>query len=610
MGTKSGNVSMMEDFGRLTFPNGRVGAPVIEGNLVIIQGITANWGAEGPPRNRYYAFDKASGKLVWSSTPGVQPVDSSWSTPYVETRDGKRIFYAGTGCGNIVAVNALNGKSYWRFQASKGGVNCSPVVHGDKLIYIHGVENLDTTETGRMVAIKIPSSGLKPTPPGQENAPLPADAEVWRLPVSSFSSSPVLVGDRVYQLTETGSVLAVDANTGKLMWEEKLAPANVHSSVTAAGGLLFCPVENGNFYVLKDGGDKAEKLSHVELEGNCLGAPAVWGGHVFVETTKHLYAFKIKADKVEYHAPKAAEMPKAGPAAALQAVPGEAILAPGGSQEFAVHKVDANGNVLGEASGVSWAKFVPPTAKVKAEMDAAFDGGKLAAGADAKMSAGAFKATADGLSGTIRGRVLPKLPYTEDFESYENDENPSPDGGATFAYPPLPWIGARFKWEIREIDGTKALTKTLDRLILQRAMTFIADTESSDYTVQADIMTDGNRRVKSDVGLINQRYIIALKGNANKLEVFSNYERFRHDVSFKVEANKWYTMKTAVEAKGDGSGVIRAKVWERGTDEPEAWTIEVPHDTVHQKGAPGIYGFSPQSQKRVYVDNIKVTPNK
>jgi len=26
---------------------------------------------------------------------------------------------------------------------------------------------------------------------------------------------------------------------------------------------------------------------------------------------------------------------------------------------------------------------------------------------------------------------------------------------AAFAYPPLPWIGARFKFEVREKDGTK-----------------------------------------------------------------------------------------------------------------------------------------------------------
>ena len=49
--------SMMEEYGRLTFPNGRTGAPVVEGDLLITRGITSSWGSEGPARDRFYAFD-------------------------------------------------------------------------------------------------------------------------------------------------------------------------------------------------------------------------------------------------------------------------------------------------------------------------------------------------------------------------------------------------------------------------------------------------------------------------------------------------------------------------------------------------------------------------
>jgi len=62
-------ISMMETLGRLTFPNGRTGAPAIDGDLVIVNAISTNWGAEGPPRNRFYAFDKVTGEPRWSSTP-------------------------------------------------------------------------------------------------------------------------------------------------------------------------------------------------------------------------------------------------------------------------------------------------------------------------------------------------------------------------------------------------------------------------------------------------------------------------------------------------------------------------------------------------------------
>jgi hypothetical protein len=52
---------------------------------------------------------------------------------------------------------------------------------------------------------------------------------------------------------------------------------------------------------------------------------------------------------------------------------------------------------------------------------------------------------------------------------------------------------------------------------------------------------------------------------------------------------------------------VRAKAWLRDQPEPEGWTIEVKLDDVHEKGAPGIFAFSPQVQKRVYIDNIKLS---
>jgi outer membrane protein assembly factor BamB len=128
-------------FGRLTFPNGRAGSVVVDGDIAIVRGVTSYWGADGPARDRFFGIDKNTGELLWSSTPGVGPPylkDSSFSTPFLATVDGRRVFYAGTGCGNIVCVNVGDGTPLWRWQISKGGVNASPVVYEDKLNCIHG----------------------------------------------------------------------------------------------------------------------------------------------------------------------------------------------------------------------------------------------------------------------------------------------------------------------------------------------------------------------------------------------------------------------------------------------------------------------------------------
>ena len=58
------------------------------------------------------------------------------------------------------------------------------------------------------------------------------------------------------------------------------------------------------------------------------------------------------------------------------------------------------------------------------------------------------------------------------------------------------------------------------------------------------------------------------------------------------------------------NGTVLAKAWEQGQPEPAAWTLEAKVNPVHLQGAAGLFGFTPQNQKRVYIDNVKVLPNK
>ena len=282
-------VSLMERFGRLTFPNGRTGAIVIDGDLAIIHAITSYWGADGPARDRFYAFDKKSGDLVWSSTPGVAPKDSSFSSPVLAWANGKRVLYAGTGCGNVVCINTRTGEPLWRFQMSYGGVNSSVLLHDDnKIVAIHGKENIDTTETGRMIGIRTGSE-----PKAGEKGPvvLGSNSELWRQPLMMFTSSPVLVGDRVFQVTHTGELVCLNANSGEILFDYKLGNGQLHASPLYADGKLYIPMVSGSLFILKVNEDGVELLDEEKLEGECLGSPTVWNGQIYVHTKSKLYCF-------------------------------------------------------------------------------------------------------------------------------------------------------------------------------------------------------------------------------------------------------------------------------------------------------------------------------
>ncbi len=603
-------ISQMEDFGRLSFPNARAGCVVIEGDLAIVHGISSNWGGDGPAADRCYAFDKATGELVWWSLPGVSPpVDGSFGTPVIQTVQGKRVMFLGTGDGSVVGVNARNGKPYFRFWSCKNGINPSVLIHKGNIITLHNDENVDNSEKGRMIALKIPDKLTAPAP-GAENNILEPSAEVWRNPLAATSSSPVGVGDRAYQMTDSGELHCVNLDSGEVIWSEKLSNGNLHSSPLYVDGLLYCPFMEGKLFVVKPTDKKGEVLQEIQLKGQCLGAPMVSSGRLYVHTTDHFYCFEIEHEGLTVDPVPVTEMPKAGKAVALQIIPAEVALTPGTKHAFRIRGTDANGLPTGPIEKVKWESFIPPTAKVKATLDAKFnEAGELVAAPEAKLSAGAFKATAEGgIFGTIRGRVLSNLPIQETFEAYELNEDQAQEG-VKYAYPPLPWIGARFKFDVREHNGNKVLAKTLDRINFQRATVFLGKSDLSNYTVQADVMTDGSARVKSDIGLINQRYLIVLRGNGGKLEVSSNLERLQQTVPFKMTANKWYVLKTRVDVNPDGSGVVRAKAWEKEGQEPAEWTIEVKVGVAHTQGCPGLFSFTPLNQKRTYIDNISITPN-
>jgi outer membrane protein assembly factor BamB len=593
--------SLMEEYGKLTFPNGRTGAPLVVGDRVIVHVISSSWGPLGPARDRFYAFDKTSGENLWVTTPGEAPQDNSFSFPIVFELDGRSVLAAETGCGYLAAIDVATGDNLWRYRIGSGA-NSSPVLFRGAsgkpwLIGVHGNENLDDSSIGRLVAIELGAVAK----PGEKQLEPGADAERWRVELEAFSSSPVLAGNRVYQTDEDGELAAVDAESGKLLWRHKLAPDQVHASPLFAAGKLYVPMNNGSFHVLVPKDEGPEVLDQDQLAGNCLGAPAMANGKLYVHTTERLYCFGAAADVPDVPLAAPADSGAAGPATRLQLVPADIEVVAGDAVALRARTLDARGRVVADpAEGA-----VLATAIALEERSP----GRWSLDTDARPAASVIKAEAAGLTAEARLRTVPALPYSEDFESVTLDQ-PSVDAPAEqrFGAAPSFWFG-RVKWDVREKDGSKVLARVVDNPLFQRTISHFGDADDSNYTVRADVLVEGNRRGMTTVGLINQRYLIQLRGNYQDIEVASNFESLKVSAPFAFEADKWYTLETRVDLQPDGSGIVRARCWPRGEEPPSAWTIEVPHAHPHRNGAAGVYGFTPMSRYKVYVDNLQVTPN-
>jgi outer membrane protein assembly factor BamB len=589
--------SLAEEFGMWTTHGGRMSSPIVDGNQVIVSGLTFSWGQFAGGAHRFISFDKSSGQILWVSAPEGRPTDTIYANPFVATVNGVRMFFSGGSDGAMHALKANTGEPIWNWLVSKRGLNTAALVVGDDLIVTHSEENVISNEMGMLAAVPAASTGM-----------LSDKGARWLVRgVQAGYASPVSDGERIYLLDNGGVLFAFDLKSGKELWKESIGTI-AKASPVLADGKLYVGTENtgdagGKFYIIKPGADKAEILDQDWLgtpqkSEQIIASPIVARGRVYVTSMDALYAIGAKSTPAAAAkpAPAAAAAPAVaeGPATIVQVTPTELILAPGESIALTVRAFDAKGNAVRNPGAATW---------TLENLKGTVADGKFTAEKTTTGQAGLVKATVGSLSGAARIRVIPDLPWTFDFE--DGREGPPPE-----------WVNASGKFAVRDLDGSKVLVKLAENpfAFAKRCRPFMGSTEFSNYTIQADVRGMDRRRQMGDLGIVAQRYELVLFGNHQRLELQPWQPEIQRTVKkdYKWNPNAWYTMKLEVQSLGGGRVRARGKVWPKGETEPAAWTIERIDPIGSLKGAPGLYADAPSQAgggSELYYDNIRVFRN-
>jgi hypothetical protein len=369
-------------------------------------------------------------------------------------------------------------------------------------------------------------------------------------------------------------------------------------------------------------------------------SPIAWNGRIYLTTGERLICIG-KADAtadeaaVETVAARvaAATSGKPGEPATVQIVPAEAQIAAGGSVKLRARLFDAAGRFVKESP----AEFTATVGTVAADGTFAAPAGKHAA---AIVTAKVGK-----LAGRARIRSMPPLPWTFDFEEIALEKDAKT--GVVKGEPPLPWIGMRYRYVVREVGGSKVLVKITTIPKGTRSQGWMGPIELHDYSIRADFRaaesgvgkpadpatatgadaaktagSDADAFAKAfgnpaalekarmpDMGLIAQRYTLDLMGASQQLQLRTwppqVATHFSKTVPFAWEAGKWYTLVLEARTSPEGA-VLRGKVWPRGEREPDEWTIEGVHADGNLQGSPGFFGQSKDSE--IFIDNVSVSP--
>jgi len=577
--------SLGEDFGLLTTHGGRTVSPIIDGDLVIISGVTFQWGQHGRGAHRFMAFDKKTGETMWISAPGGRPYDTTYAPPIIVNVNGTRLLIQGASDGVVHAIKAQTGEPVWKYEISKRGLNTGVVVKGTTAILTHSEENLASSEMGMMVAVDATAKGE-----------IKKEQVKWvTYGWQGGFSSPVIDGDRLYQLDNSANIAAFDVNTGKQLWLQNLGTIQKASPVLA-DGKLYVGTENGKFFILKPGPTGAEILDQDQLgteehPETIIGSVAVSNGRVFMVSDSALYCIGKKGHNNSTQRSEAAvgTTVSANPATYVQVVPTELILKPGDKVSFRARLFDAEGNFIREEPAAEWSLD---------QLKGTIANGQFTASSDAIAQAGLVKATAGGITGTASVRVFPPLPWSENFDAMAPNSLPST------------WVNTTLKFAVRDQNGNKVLAKlTEGSSLLSRARAYMGPSDWSNYTVEADIFATQKRRQQGDAGVIAQRYGLTLFGNHQLLNIEPWQPEIKRTVSipYAWKPDTWYRMKLEVQNLPDGKTRARGKVWPVGEAEPAAWMIERIDPIPNRQGAPGIFG---NGLAELYFDNIKVYANK
>ena len=223
------------------------------------------------------ALDKATGKTVWRKDrgtdfkPDINPdLKKAFGTPAVLTIDGKPQLVSPAASATM-AYDPRTGEELWRVY--HGGMNvAAPPLQGlGKLFLCTGDGGL------RLLAVR----------PGHGD--ITATNIDWKRKESVVPSrsSPLLVGDLLYMVSEEGLASCVEAKTGREVWRVRLGGRYWAAPLYAEGRLYFFS-EAGVTHV-GEAGRAWKELAANKLDDGCMASPAASGKSLFVRTKTHLY---------------------------------------------------------------------------------------------------------------------------------------------------------------------------------------------------------------------------------------------------------------------------------------------------------------------------------
>ena len=243
-------------------------SPILWQDLLIVH-------FDGTDRRLVAAFDKATGEIVWRS-PRTVALDKkgthkkAFSTPIVVEHRGE-LQLVSPAADQVSGLDPRTGEEIWRVRYEGYSIVPQPVA-GLGRVFV---------DTGyikpHLFAIRLGGRGDV------------TDTHVewryhWQVPANP---TPLLIGDRLFMISDWGRASWLDARRGEDIWLERLG-GRYWASPLVAAGRIYTFAADGTTTVLAVA-DEYRVLATNHLDAEIRTTPAIAGRAFFVRGTTHLY---------------------------------------------------------------------------------------------------------------------------------------------------------------------------------------------------------------------------------------------------------------------------------------------------------------------------------
>ncbi|MGA2497229.1 MAG: PQQ-binding-like beta-propeller repeat protein [Tepidisphaeraceae bacterium] len=221
------------------------------------------------------AVDHKTGQTKWKTAHFSDNAASSTPCVYESPGQPPQIILTNRTEG-ILALNAETGGRLWTLPDALPFRSVGSPVAGAGIV----LGNCGEGASNRVLSAAIPAN----TPDGKAEL-------AWQIKTltAPYVPTPLIVGPRVFLLTDAGQVSCVELASGKMQWQQKIpnVSGGFYASPVGVNDRLICVTKKGEAIVLS-AGEKFEVLGRTQLEEGTFATPAVAGGRVYFRTLTKL----------------------------------------------------------------------------------------------------------------------------------------------------------------------------------------------------------------------------------------------------------------------------------------------------------------------------------